>query len=487
LTLLGIIIGVASVILVGAAIDGLGVYAEGITARAFGSDSYLVAQIASVGRLTRKQWAEKQRRNKRIRPDEVAYLRETTGDEIMYSPYEQRIEDVKAVAQKSAANQVYEGAIILGVSYTLPDMRDVPVASGRFFTETEERMRQPVAVIGEDIRAALFPAVSPLGQKIRLSGTEFTIIGLLEKQGSSFGRSMDNPVYMPTTVYGALYGTKRGGAVFGKARPGTNLSMEDALDTTRAALRSRFHARPGQEDNFDTLTPDSVRSFVGQILVFIAAIVVPVTSISLVVGGIVIMNIMLVSVTERTREIGIRKSLGARRADIMLQFLTESVILSLAGGFVGLALGALSSAVLSALFGATLKITLPYVFLAIFVSSAVGMISGWYPARRAARMDPVVALRASNADQRKRNSRDGARGGVGAQVPLRFDHPRYRDRHHNGSDSCIAFDGTAEGHRRFLSGVRSGQHLHSARERRSERQRGAYQGTPPQADSPRVC
>jgi len=394
LTLLGIIIGVASVILVGAAIDGLGVYAEGITAKAFGSDSYLVAQIAAVGRLTRREVADKQRRNKRIRPEEIAYLREVTGDSIMYSAYLQRIEDVKAVTQTSIENQVYEGASILGVSYLLPDMRDVPVATGRFFTENEERMRQPVAVIGEDIRLALFPSVSPLGKKMRISGAEFTVIGLLEKQGSSFGRSMDNPVYIPATVYGQLYGTQRGGAAFGKARPGSPLTMDEALDTTRAALRSRFHTPVGKTDNFDTLTPDSVRSFVDQILGVIAAVVVPVTSISLVVGGIVIMNIMLVSVTERTREIGIRKSLGARSADIMLQFLTESVILSMAGGVVGLALGAAVSAALSALFGATLKITAPYVLLSVFVSTAVGVLSGWYPARRAARMDPVVALRA---------------------------------------------------------------------------------------------
>src|SRR5437763_6124294 len=137
-------------------------------------------------------------------------------------------------------------------------MRGSPVATGRFFTEGEARMRQPVAVIGEDIRLALFPSVSPLGKKMRISGTEFTVIGLLEKQGTSFGRSLDNPVYIPITVYGAMYGTQRGEAVFGKARPGSPLSMDEAIDTTRAALRSRFHTRPGQEDNFDTLTPDSV-------------------------------------------------------------------------------------------------------------------------------------------------------------------------------------------------------------------------------------
>jgi putative ABC transport system permease protein len=388
LTLLGIIIGVASVVLVGSAIDGLGSYAEGLTAQAFGSDSYLVAQIAAVGNLTRRQLVEKQRRNKRIRPEDVTYLREVTGDRIMYSPYSQRVEDVKG------DNQTYEGGSLIGASYTLPDIRDVPIADGRFFTETEERMHQPVAVIGEDIRALLFPVGSVLGKKIRVAGNEFKVIGLMEKQGTSFGRSLDNPVYVPFTVYVQMYGGQRGSAVFGKSRPGSGLSMDEAIDYTRSALRSRFHTRPGADDNFDTLTPDSVRSFVDRILGVIAAVVVPVTSISLLVGGIVIMNIMPVSVTERTHEIGIRKSLGASQVDIMLQFLTESVILSIVGGVAGLALGAAVSWALSRLFGLTLSVTWPYVVLSVLVSSTVGIISGWYPARRAARMDPVVALRA---------------------------------------------------------------------------------------------
>ncbi len=388
LTLLGVIVGVASVILVGAAIDGLGLYAQQITAKAFGNDSFVVAQIASVGRLTGRQLAEKQKYNKRMRVDDLRFLRATMGDEILYSSYQQRVEDVKA------ENQTYEAANVIGVSSDMPVIRDIPLATGRFFAAMEEQRRVPVAVVGDDIRLVLFGGRDPIGLQIKVSGIQFTIVGVLERQGSSFGQNLDNPVYIPSTVFQSMFSGGSNMAVFGRAKPGIGLSMEAALDTTRVALRSHFHARPGKPDNFDSLTPDSVRSFTDQILGVIAAVVVPVTSISLLVGGIVIMNIMLVSVTERTREIGIRKSLGARKADIMLQFLTESLMLSLAGGALGVVAGALAAFVVEKVSGATLAITAPYVIISIFVSSAVGIVSGWYPARKAASLDPVEALRA---------------------------------------------------------------------------------------------
>ena len=388
LTLLGMIMGVASVILVGAAIDGLGAYTENITSRAFGSDSFLFAQIASVGRLSARELADKQRINKRIRPEDVTYLRQETGDAVIYSPYQNRVDDVKA------ENQLYQNASILGVSSTLPQIRDVPVSEGRFFNETEETRHSHVAVIGDDIRNALFPGQSVIGKIIRVGGQEFTVIGLLERQGSSFGQSLDNPVYIPTSVYSEIYGSQRGMAVFGRAIPGSHESMDDALNVTRSALRSRFHARVGKPDNFDFLTPDSVRSFVGQILGVIAAVVVPITGISLVVGGIVVMNIMLVSVTERTREIGVRKVLvpgavtSCFNSSLSRSFSLSSEAVSVSRS------ARWSPSSISKLAGLTLVVTLPYVIVSVFVSSAVGIISGWYPARRAAYLDPVVALRA---------------------------------------------------------------------------------------------
>ncbi len=388
LTLLGVIVGVASVILVGAAIDGLGAYAEQITSKAFGTNSFLIAQLASVGRLSARQRMDKLKYNKQVGKDEVKYLRTAVGQDILYSSYQTKIVDVRA------ENQTFEAAQIIGVSYIMPDIRDIPVAYGRFFVSTEEERHKHVAVIGDDIRTFFFPGRDPLGKIIKISGSEFTIIGVLEHQGSSFGQSLDNPIYIPSPVFQSLFGGSQNLAIFGRALPASGLTMDGALDNTREALRSHFHTKPGKPDNFDNLTPDSVRSFTDNILGVIAAIVVPVTSISLLVGGIVIMNIMLVSVTERTREIGVRKSLGARKTDIMLQFLTESLMLSLAGGAIGVAAGAIVAYIISIVSGATMSITAPYVIISIFVSSAVGLISGWYPARRAAGLDPVEALRA---------------------------------------------------------------------------------------------
>lgn len=387
LTLLGIIIGVASVILVGAAIDGLGTYTSDLVSKAFGTNSFIVNQVAGM-QMTRREYAEKLKTNKAIRPADIAYLRETTNANMEYSPFQQRMADVKA------EGSTFENALIAGVSQNLPEIHDEELAQGRWFTESEDALRAPVAIIGDDIRATLFPNVSPLGKTIRIGGQEFTVIGLLKHQGAAFGNSMDDPVDIPFSVFSSLYGTRGSIPVFAKPRANSGLNFDGAVDTVRAALRAHFHAKPGKPDNFDILTPDSIRGFVNQMLAVISTVVVPVTSISLVVGGIVVMNIMLVSVTERTREIGIRKSLGARQSDIMLQFLTESVILSLVGGCLGVSGGAILAFVISKAADLTLSVTAPYVIVAVLVSSIVGIVSGWYPARRAARLDPVVALRA---------------------------------------------------------------------------------------------
>ncbi len=388
LTLLGVIIGVSSVVIVGAAIEGLGNYAEETTSKVFGSDGYQIGQLLQVGRMSRRERIEKLKYNHQIRQDDYAYLRQTTGNQVLYSPYRLRAEDIHF------ENHLLESTSIIGVSANLAEIREVNLTDGRFFTEQEEHNKVAVAVIGEDVRTEFFPDRSPLGKIIKISGYEFTIIGVQEKIGSAGGQSQDNVAFIPATVFNRLYGPEKSILLFARARPETGLTLEQALDLSRVALRTRFKARPGKPDNFDTITPDSIREFIGRIMGLIGAVVVPITCISLVVGGIVIMNIMLVSVTERTREIGVRKSLGARRTDLMLQFLLEAVFLSAIGGLIGLGIGAGVARIASLIAGVHLAVTWPYVFLALFVSSAVGILSGWYPASRAARLDPVEALRA---------------------------------------------------------------------------------------------
>ena len=386
LTLLGVIIGVASVVLVGAAIEGLGNYAEDSTSKAFGSETYMVAQIANVGRMTRKERADKLRKNHQLRNEDLAYLETTTGEQVNYSPYRQQPDDVKH------GNQTIEAVSILGVSAKIAEIRDLVVVEGRFFNEQEEQARQQVAVIGQDVVRELFPAVVPVGQTVTVRGFVFTVVGVQEKLGSADGRSQDSAMYIPSTVFNRIYGPPKSLAIFARPKAGNGLTLADALDISRVALRTRFKARPGADDPFDTLTPDAIRAFVDSILGLVKAIVIPVTAISLVVGGIVVMNIMLVSVTERTKEIGLRKALGALRADIMLQFLMESVMMSAMGGLMGLGLGAGTAYILSMVLGVKLSVSPLYVLLAIVVSSAVGIVSGWYPASRAAKMEAVVAL-----------------------------------------------------------------------------------------------
>jgi putative ABC transport system permease protein len=386
LTLLGVIVGVASIIMVGAAIEGLGTYATDSTSKVFGSNTFLIAQVATS--VSRSEYFAKLKQNRPIRPDDLKYLKAMTGDSILYSAYNQRVEDIRHEMQRS------EAASIFGVGSVLPDMREMPLSDGRFFTEEEERSARPVVVIGSEVGATLFPKTDPVGRTVTIQGLVFTVVGVLEKLGSAFGNNQDSVAYIPFPVFVKMYGSGQSIAIFGRSRPGTNLSVERALDMTRVALRARFHARPGRPDRFDSLTPEAMQSFINQLVGMISAVVVPVTLISLVVGGIVIMNIMLVSVTERTHEIGVRRSLGARQTDIRRQFLLEAVILAGLGGTIGVVVGASLTMLLAKLAGLTLTITIQYVVLGLGVSGSVGVVSGWFPAVRASRLDPVTALRA---------------------------------------------------------------------------------------------
>lgn len=386
LTLLGVIIGVGSVILVGAAINGINVYAEESTSKAFGGESFFLARITNAS--SRKEFFEKLKRNQRIDWSHFTYLQEALGDQIIFTPYMGIGEDVKR------GSETVEECQIIGSFAALPEIRELNVELGRFFTEQEDLARQQVAVIGYDLQERLFPGTNPLGRTVTIKGREFTVVGVQEKLGSAFGQSQDKSAYIPYRTMTRVWGPNRNMTVMGKARPESGMSLQDALDATRVAMRVRFKQKPSEADKFDTLTPDAIRGFIENITSLISAVVVPVTLISLVVGGIVIMNIMLVSVTERTKEIGVRKSLGARQSDIRLQFLLESALLAAFGGVLGIGFGAVLSFIIGKAFELTMSISMFYVVLSIAVSGTVGIISGIYPAFRAAKLDPVEALRA---------------------------------------------------------------------------------------------
>ncbi len=386
LTLLGVIIGVGSVILVGAAINGINVYAEESTSKAFGSESFFLSRITNAS--SRKEFFEKLKRNQRIDWSHFSYLQDALGDQIIYTPYMGIGEDIKR------GSETVEECQVIGAFAALPDIREINVEIGRFFTDQEDLARQQVVVIGNEVQERLFPGTNPLGRTVTIRGREFTVIGVQEKLGSAFGQSQDSSAYIPYRTMTRIWGPNRNMTVLGKARPESGMTLNEALDATRVAMRVRFKQKPNEADKFDTLTPDAIRGFIENITNLISAVVVPVTFISLLVGGIVIMNIMLVSVTERTKEIGVRKSLGARQSDIRLQFLLESALLAAFGGALGIAFGGLLTVVIGRAFELTMSISMFYIVLSLAVSSTVGIISGIYPAFRAAKLDPVEALRA---------------------------------------------------------------------------------------------
>jgi putative ABC transport system permease protein len=384
LTLFGIIIGIAVVVLVGAT---LGVVRERVvesTARTFGTNNFIIAQIGSVGTLSRKELEEKLRKNPEIYRREAEKLAERLNPDALTSPVLQQYSDVKA------GNRMYLTALVTGSDTNLRTIRNIELSSGRFFTETENRRSKGVAVIGQNLVDELFPSVDPLKKQIRIKGRPFQVIGTEEKQGSSFGNSLDRNVYIPLLTFEKIWGSRN--SVDFYVQP---VSPEQYMETQEKAqfhFRLLRHLKPNDPDNFDILTPEANRDFLAQLIDMIGIAIIPISSVALIIAGIVVMNMMLVSVAERTREIGIRKSLGARNRDILAQVLLESTILTILGGTAGLLISYLAAFVLNDTFGSTVKIQLEYVLMALAVATTIGIGAGIFPAYLASRMQPVKAL-----------------------------------------------------------------------------------------------
>lgn len=262
------------------------------------------------------------------------------------------------------------------------------------FTETEDQRRMPVAVIGNDLKDRFFPGADAEGKTFQIDGLPFQVVGVAKPKGSVFGQSQDNFVAIPKETYFKIYGDRIGIRYNFLALDRDHL--QEAEDEITVLLRSFRHLRPKQDDNFGIQSSDSLVSIWDQLTGAIAGAAVGVVSVFMVVGGVVIMNIMLAVVTERTREIGVRKSVGARKQDILNQFLVESSMLAGIGGLIGVAIAWLIALAVRRLTPVPMEVPMNAVIIGVGLSAVVGLFFGIYPARRAAQLDPIVALRAES-------------------------------------------------------------------------------------------
>ena len=384
LTLLGVVIGVGAVIAVVTFVSGINDY---VAKKIFnlGADVFIVSKMSAV-ETNVDHFLEAEKR-KNLDMEDYQAVR----DACLHCDYVGAL--MRTSARVKHNEQSIEDTTVQGITPEIATILDTDLTSGRMVNQTDLNNHLQVAVVGTDIVDHLLAGTDPLGQEIRVNGWTYQVIGVGKKKGKTLGQSADNYVLVPITVYLKQYGSHNNSiAIWGKASA-TGVPLNQAIDEARVALRSHRHDRPGQDDTFEIETNASLLGIWSGLSNTFFMATIGIAAVSLVVGGIVIMNIMLVSVTERTREIGIRKALGAKQDDVLLQFLIESVTLALLGGALGVLGGIIIAKGITAIIGMPSSIKLWAVAAGLFVAASVGVFFGVYPARKAARLDPIVALR----------------------------------------------------------------------------------------------
>ena len=385
LTLIGVVIGVAAVIAVVTFVSGINDY---VSEKIFdlGADVFIVSKMSPV-ETSPEHFLMAEKRKDLDMEDYQAVLQACRHCDYVGAALRNGTGHVKY------AEQSISDTTVQGITPSMAPIYDTDLSSGRMLNETDLNNKSQVAVVGTDIVENLMPGTDPIGKEIRLDGWTYQVIGVGKKKGKTLGQSLDNYVMIPITAYLKQYGAHNNSITISGKASATGATLNQAMDEARVALRSQRHDRPGAEDSFEVETNESLLGIWSGLSNTFFMATIGIAAVSLVVGGIVIMNIMLVSVTERTREIGIRKALGARPDDVLLQFLIEAVTLALTGGAIGVVFGVAIAEVFTLAIGMPSAVKLWAVAAGLIVAASVGVFFGVYPARKAARLDPIVALR----------------------------------------------------------------------------------------------
>jgi putative ABC transport system permease protein len=385
LTLIGIIIGVAAVVVVGASISGLNSYVSTQISKVLGANHFMIARMAFNRRPADEEFERINRRNKPVTWEEYEYVRDNCRSCTEVGAQMNNNVDL------SENGVEFPSVTVNGVTANFVDIEDKTIVDGRFITPEEVTRSAKVCVIADDVREKYFSNRTAVGNTIKVHGLPLTIVGVEDKRGQLPGSSFNRAIYIPVTLHQQLFG--RGDSWLQIHGKGSKPEEFDAvIEEARTILRNKRGLLGSEDDNFGLVNTKELGGQIDQFTNSIAAVVVPITLITLIVGGIVVMNIMLVSVTERTFEVGLRKALGATQKQILLQFLIESALLCICGGILGLLVATGVTTLITVMAQITMTITPFYVALSVIVSSTIGILAGLYPAWKAARLDPIEAL-----------------------------------------------------------------------------------------------
>ena len=382
LMLLGIILSVSTLIVVIALISGVNQYIADRVAN-LGSNVFLLTRFPLITDV--EEYVKANRRNKKVTWDDYESLKAN-----MKLPLRVGVE-LRTGGKARVGSHGIDDTNIRGVTANMVDIDIVTPRDGRYISEGDDQSRALVTMIGNDLAVKLFPNVDPIGREVWIEGRPFQVVGIARTIGTAFGQSQDNFAYIPIQTYFKMYGTNETIWLNIQARDAE--WMARTQDEARALLRARRHLPPNEPDNFGIFDQATLMDLWKNLTGVIATAMVGVVSVFLVIGGVVIMNVMLATVTERTREIGIRKALGARRGDILLQFLVEAAVMAAIGGAIGVTVAYAISGLTRATTSVPMSVPLPAVLLAEVISAAVGVFFGVYPAKKAAALQPIEALR----------------------------------------------------------------------------------------------